>query len=114
MLLLTPHERRAIVFIGAAFFCGICLDIIFKLSPLSYSKLTVLDAPLLRAKVNVNHASYEELLTVPGIGPATAARIIYTRQDKGPFASLAVLRTIKGMSGKNFEHAAARLTLGGP
>ncbi len=55
MLFFTPHERRAIVFIGAAFFCGICLDIVFKLYPPAYKALIVLDVPLARGKVDINH-----------------------------------------------------------
>jgi competence ComEA-like helix-hairpin-helix protein len=114
MLLLTPHERRAIIFISVAFFCGICLDIVFKANPPSYARLRVLDAPLSCLKVDVNRAGYAELLAVPGIGPSTAARIIYAREGRRGFSSLEQLRAVKGMSRKNFERAAACLTLGAP
>ena len=73
MLLFTPHERRAIVFVGAAFFSGICLDIISKLHPPAYATLKVLDTPASRLKVDINKASYEQLVSVSGIGPSIAA-----------------------------------------
>lgn len=37
--------------------------------------------------VNINTASYEELQTVPGIGPITAGSIIAERGQGGPFSS---------------------------
>ena len=113
-MLFTPHERRAVIFLGAAFFCGICLDIFFKLQPPAYQALRVLDQPLSQVRVDVNKATYEELLKVHGIGPSTAARIIYARQEKGRFASLDDLRGIKGFSKRMFDRAAPHLTAGRP
>lgn len=112
MFFFTPHERRALIFLAAAFFCGVCCDIAFKLYPPGYQHLNVLDEPPPRAMVDVNRATYAELLTVPGIGPSTAARIIYARQDKGSFKSLEELRSIKGFSSRMFRQAAAFLSAG--
>jgi competence ComEA-like helix-hairpin-helix protein len=114
MFFFTPHERRAIIFIAAVFFCGTCLSILFKCKPPLYQQLNVLDEPPSRSKVDINHATYEELLTVPGLGPSTAARIIYARQEKGPFDSLDELRQVKRFSQKMFDRAAPHLTAGPP
>jgi competence ComEA-like helix-hairpin-helix protein len=113
MFFFTPHERRAVIFIAAAFFCGLCLDIVFKFIPPAYQYLNVLDAPLTRAKIDINQATYEELLTVPGLGPSTAARIIYARQEKGHFDSLDDLHQVKRLSQRMFDRAAPHLTAGG-
>jgi competence protein ComEA len=43
-------------------------------------------------KIDVNHASAAELESLPGIGPATATRIIRSR-DTRPFAKLEELQT---------------------
>jgi competence ComEA-like helix-hairpin-helix protein len=112
MFFFTPHERRAVLFIAAFFFCGICLNIVFKLSPPLYQHLNVLDEPPAHGKIDINQATYEELLTVPGLGPSTAARIIYARDEKGHFDSLDDLRKVKRFSQKMFERAAAHLTVG--
>lgn len=114
MLYFTPHERRALIFLGAAFFCGTCLDIALKLYPPGYERLQVLDRAPERARVDVNRAAYDELVAVDGIGPSTAARIIYARQRAGRFSSLEDIRGIKGFSGKNFRKAVARLFVGEP
>ena len=45
----------------------------------------------------MNHASAEELDTLPGIGPATAAKIIAARAEK-PFVIVDDLRDLKIIS----------------
>lgn len=114
MVFFTPHERRAVIFVAAVFFSGICLDIFFKSSPSVYQRLNILDQPLARVKVDVNRAAYAELLTVPGLGPSTAARIINTRQEQGPFHSLDELRKVKRFSQRMFDRAAPHLIAGVP
>ncbi|MBF0330427.1 MAG: helix-hairpin-helix domain-containing protein [Candidatus Omnitrophica bacterium] len=114
MIILTPQERRSVIFIGAVFLCGICLQVILKLYPPGYQQLTFLDRPSERLAVDVNRASYEELLAVPGIGPSVAARIIYARDNKGSFKSLDELHGIKGFSKKSMARADAHLMAGHP
>lgn len=53
--------------------------------------------------VNINTASSEELQTLPGIGPAIAARIIEYRESFGPFRTTDDLRSVKGIGEKTFE-----------
>jgi competence protein ComEA len=111
MIILTPQERRSAIFIGAVFLCGIFLQVILKLYPPGYQQLTFLDRPPVRALVDINRASYAELLDVPGIGPSVAARIIYAREAKGRFRSLDDLHGIKGFSKKSMTRADAHLVV---
>ncbi|HEY8060867.1 MAG TPA: helix-hairpin-helix domain-containing protein [Acidimicrobiales bacterium] len=49
------------------------------------------------APVNINLAGPEELETLPGVGPATAAAIIEYRDANGPFASADELIDVPGI-----------------
>lgn len=48
-------------------------------------------------KVNINTASKEELLTIPGVGEAKASAILAYRQEHGSFSSLEELKKVDGI-----------------
>jgi competence protein ComEA len=54
-------------------------------------------------KVSLTHASEAELQTLPGIGPAMAARIIAFREDHGPFISVEELDDVPGVGPATME-----------
>lgn len=55
------------------------------------------------AAVNINTATKEELITLPGIGPVKAEAIIQYRQEKGPFKQLDELKEVYGIGDKLFS-----------
>lgn len=61
--------------------------------------------------VSINSASAGELDTLPGIGPATAAKIIEYRQTHGAFRSIDELAAVKGIGPKKLEQLRTRVRL---
>jgi competence protein ComEA len=59
--------------------------------------------PLPSQPINVNAASEGELQSLPGIGPALAARIVAYRSRHGAFKSIRDLDQVKGLGPKKLE-----------
>jgi competence ComEA-like helix-hairpin-helix protein len=53
--------------------------------------------------ININTANSEELQQVPGIGPATAEKILQMRKSYGVFKSVDDLLSIRGIGKKRLE-----------
>ena len=62
-------------------------------------------------KLNLNTATFEQLKALPGIGEATAKKILELRESKGGFKSLEELKEVKGIGDKKFEVLKNYLTL---
>ncbi len=62
-------------------------------------------------KVNINHASADDLETLPGIGPALAKKIIDFRAENGYFQTIQALRQVKGIGPKLVERLTGLIVL---
>jgi competence ComEA-like helix-hairpin-helix protein len=62
--------------------------------------------------ININTANSEQLQQVPGIGPATAEKILQMRKSYGPFKSVDDLLAIRGLGAKRLEKMRKYLTVG--
>jgi competence protein ComEA len=78
------------------------------LEPLAPNKLKILFLP-----VDLNHATIEELDTLPGIGPITAGAIVEYREAHGPFTSPEDLLQVRGIGPKKLAAILGHITVQG-
>lgn len=62
-------------------------------------------------KVNINTASSEELMILPGIGPVLASRILEYRQNHGPFIDVEQLMEVKGIGARTLDRLRPLVTV---
>ncbi|MCC3863318.1 helix-hairpin-helix domain-containing protein [Terrisporobacter petrolearius] len=55
------------------------------------------------SQININTATIEELDTLPGVGEATANKIVNHRGESGDFKSIEEIKNVNGIGDKKFE-----------
>lgn len=55
-------------------------------------------------KVDINSSKESELIDIPGVGPATAKKIIDYRNEKGKFSKIEDIKNVSGIGEKKFEN----------
>ena len=65
------------------------------------------------AAINLNTATKDELVALPGIGPAKAQAILDYRSAHGAFKSVEEVKDVKGIGAKRFEKIKGELTVVG-
>ena len=64
-----------------------------------------------RGRININRASSGELQNIPGVGPATAEKIIEYRENNGFFKSIEDIKKVSGIGDKTFESMKEYITV---
>lgn len=81
-------------------------QILFALAALVMSAVAM-------AAVDVNTATKDQLIALPGIGPSKAQAIVDYRTQHGPFKSVDEVRKVKGIGEKLFQQIRPELSVGG-
>jgi competence protein ComEA len=69
-------------------------------------------APAAGERIDINSASAEQLVVIPGIGKVMADRIIQFREEHGPFSKVEELLKIKGIGEKSLEKLRPYIKIG--
>ena len=113
MFNLTKSERLVLLFLIVS--CLVGLSINFIRANQGQVNLQLTESGLTRKeknfdrlikeakKVNINQATIEQFIRLPGIGPSLAERIVAHRQAQGPFESIEDITKVAGIGPKKFE-----------
>lgn len=98
----------AIIFL-MTFLMGVC----FFSCPLTYSaqKADTTIAQKENALVNINAAEAEMLISVRGIGPKLAERIVAYRNEFGPFRTAEEIKNVPGIGDVKYNQIKAAITV---
>ncbi len=103
MFNLTKEERIVLIYFGAILILGTGINYACKRSPILKDAINFLNSNRVYSKIDINHASIEELIKIPRIGPATAKRIISFREENGDFKNLKQLKSIHGIGDSTYS-----------
>jgi competence protein ComEA len=79
------------------------LDVLSYQNVLYNKQILVIEQKSEKKLISINCATLEELSSLPGIGPSTAAKIIEYREKIGSFQTLEDLMKVKGIGNGKFN-----------
>lgn len=64
-----------------------------------------------QGRININTADSSTLQEIPGVGPATAEKIIAYREENGKFSKIEDIQNVSGIGNKTFEKMKDKITV---
>lgn len=102
-MLFTPQEKRVLVMFVAGLTLGLSIRYTFVRFPHLTDIVNGIDDNRYVFTVDVNKATYEELLRVPYIGPATARAIVSFRTEQGRIEDIAELARLPNIRTPQYD-----------
>jgi competence ComEA-like helix-hairpin-helix protein len=100
MFNLTREEKQVVLFLAFVGLLGIGINFFLKTN----ARLKGIAIPEEKiARLNINQATYEDLLSSQSLSPKLAAKIIAYRNRRGPFTDLEELKEIEGIGECRYE-----------
>ena len=94
---LTPQEKKVLLFISFVLLLGLSLSYFKKTTGCNVCLIDIYGKKTL-SPVDINIATREALLKIPGLGPKTADDILALRSRTGGFKRIEELKGIEGLS----------------
>lgn len=108
---LTKQERFVLIFLGLTILSGTVVQHFLKQHPNLSRDISILEKDEVFRKIDLNRATFNELVNLPWIGPTLAQRIVDYRMEKGEFQSLEELKDIPGIKQSGYEKIAKYLKI---
>jgi competence ComEA-like helix-hairpin-helix protein len=104
---MTREESRIVGFLALSIVLGSVALLTLRLGRRSPELLSAVEVDLSSGEsvspVDVNRATFDELVAVPGIGPVLAQRILDLRESEGEFETLQELIRVRGIGEKTLR-----------
>jgi len=114
MFSFTKQERLVLYLFVLIVLFGSLLQVAFKKYPSLGDIVNLIDSDQIYYKVDINTASFDELVNIPYIGEYTANNIIKYRQEHDPFTDIEQIKNVKGIRDKNYQHFYKNLKISKP
>jgi len=114
MLDLTKEEKLVVIFFVICFLAGAGVNYFkkeLKQAGIIPPQTPAEAIPAPAEKININKATFTELISIRGIGPKTATSIMEYRFENGTFFSLEEIMNVKGIGEAKFKSIKDYITL---
>lgn len=111
MFNLTRQEKSVLLFVALVTLAGITINYLQKIPRFKNSLKLITTQTNTFSKINLNKATVDELVNLPGIGQELAQRIVDYRKQLGGFKTPEELKKVKGIGHNKFEALKDRINV---